>query len=237
MEMNVREFEAALSDADLRLKRLRSLYDQWFSGIERFEPQQDRTQFETLLTRMRQQMPRNTAVRFRLQQLNQRYTTYSAYWARVSRQIEEGTYHRDVMRARRQREKREQQEASPSQRGPVELDTNIDVQAALADADAAARKMPARPAAGASRPARAAGAAARGGAGGDISDAAIQQVYQRYVAARAKNAERTDNVKVETIAKTLRKMMPKLRAKHGDRRIDFDVVVKDGRVALRPKAR
>lgn len=230
MALSIREFEAMLTEADGRLKRLRTLYDQWFCGIERFEPHQHRTQFDMLMTRMGNALPRNTALRFRYQQLQQRYKTYSTYWSRVARQIEEGTYHRDVLRARRRREKRQELEAARAPKGPVELDANLDVDAALHEAQAAVRKRE-------QAAAHAHATAARPASGGDLSDAHIQEVYKRFVAARAKNAERTDNVRVESIAKTLRGMMPKLRAKHGDRQIDFDVIVKDGRVALRPKAR
>jgi hypothetical protein len=59
-------------------------------------------------------------------------------------------------------------------------------------------------------------------------------LYQRYVSARRDNKERTDNVRIETVAKTVRDMMPKLKEKHAGKQIDFEVVVKDGRVALKP---
>jgi hypothetical protein len=35
----------------------------------------------------------------------------------------------------------------------------------------------------------------------------------------------------------VRDMMPKLAQKHAGKRIDFEVVVKDGKVALKPVAR
>jgi hypothetical protein len=73
--------------------------------------------------------------------------------------------------------------------------------------------------------------------GGALSDAQIQNIYQRYVDARRQNSERTDNVRIETVAKTVRDMLPKLAQKHAGKQIDFEVVVKDGRVALKPVAR
>lgn len=73
--------------------------------------------------------------------------------------------------------------------------------------------------------------------GGGLSDAQIQSIYQRYVDARRQNKERTDNVKIETVAKTVRQMLPKLTQKHAGKQIDFEVVVKDGRVALKPVAK
>jgi len=85
-------------------------------------------------------------------------------------------------------------------------------------------------------PTRAAASAAQGGAAA-FSSTDIDRVYSQYVAARGKNAERTDNVKRETIEKTIRGMLPGLEQKHAGKKIDFEVVVKDGRVALKPVAR
>jgi hypothetical protein len=84
--------------------------------------------------------------------------------------------------------------------------------------------------AGPSKPAAAPGGAA-------ISAQDIDRVYNQYVAARGRNAERTDNVKRETIEKTIRGMLPQLEQKHAGKKIDFEVVVKDGRVALKPVAK
>jgi hypothetical protein len=69
---------------------------------------------------------------------------------------------------------------------------------------------------------------------GNFSSADVERVYTQYLAARAKNSERTDNVKRETVEKTIRAMLPQLEQKHAGKKIDFDVVVKDGKVALKP---
>lgn len=44
-------------------------------------------------------------------------------------------------------------------------------------------------------------------------------------------------MKRETIEKTIRGMLPGLEQKHAGKKIDFEVVVKDGRVALKPIAK
>ena len=63
----------------------------------------------------------------------------------------------------------------------------------------------------------------------------IRKLYDQYVDARRRNNESTDNVRYETVAESVKKMVPKLREKHGDKKIDFEVVVQNGRVGLRPK--
>jgi len=81
------------------------------------------------------------------------------------------------------------------------------------------------------------GAAGSKNASPGMSDDQIQNIYRRYVDARKQNHERIDNVKLETVAKTVRDMMPKLAQKHAGKHIDFEVVVKDGKVALKPVAK
>ena len=48
---------------------------------------------------LRREQLRNTALRFRFTTLLQRYNTLQQYWARTTREIENGTYRRDVRRA------------------------------------------------------------------------------------------------------------------------------------------
>ncbi|MGB5311947.1 MAG: MXAN_5187 C-terminal domain-containing protein, partial [Polyangiales bacterium] len=64
--------------------------------------------------------------------------------------------------------------------------------------------------------------------------ARMRQIYESYVEAKRRNNERTDKVDYETVAKSLKKMVPKLDRKHKGKRIDFTVVVKDGKVGIKP---
>lgn len=65
-------------------------------------------------------------------------------------------------------------------------------------------------------------------------EAEMRRVYERYVAARKKNNEAVENVKFEKVRAQIEKMMPTLEQKHKGKRIEFDVVVKDGKVGLKP---
>ncbi|HEX7480204.1 MAG TPA: MXAN_5187 C-terminal domain-containing protein [Polyangiales bacterium] len=73
--------------------------------------------------------------------------------------------------------------------------------------------------------------------GQNLSADELHRIYEKYLAARKQNSERTDNVKLETIEKSLRGMLPQLEKKHAGKKIDFEVVVKDGKVALKPVAK
>ena len=62
----------------------------------------------------------------------------------------------------------------------------------------------------------------------------MRQIYDSYVEAKRQNNERTDKIDYETVAKSLKKMVPKLDRKHRGKQIDFQVVVKDGKVGIKP---
>ncbi|MEO8801127.1 MAG: hypothetical protein ABI551_24765, partial [Polyangiaceae bacterium] len=49
---------------------------------------------------LRKEQIRNTALRFRFHMILQKFNTYQSYWMRIMRQIEDGTYKRDVLRAK-----------------------------------------------------------------------------------------------------------------------------------------
>ena len=284
--MTPKEYEITLSDAEVQLSRLKHLYEQWFQGIERIEPHIPRKQLERTIHLLRKTQPRNTALRFRFNTLIQRYTTMQTYWRRIGRQIEEGTYRRDLLRARRRREAaRAEREAQrqPRSSSPVELDpneeSNVDklIEQATQSVDELMKRpqpspgrdglaidesnlsvrpeappqavelptatfgkprsrhpVPRRetPIPGALPPRKnppSITARAKG-----PGDARMRQIYESYVDAKRRNNEQTDRIDYETVAKSLKKMVPKLDRTHKGGQIDFKVIVKDGKVGIKP---
>jgi hypothetical protein len=94
------EIEVLVGEAENRVERLRSLYDQYFMGIERIEPQIARKDVERRIQILRRTQIRNTALRFRFQNVLLRYNTFAAHWMRICRQIEEGTYKHHLRKAK-----------------------------------------------------------------------------------------------------------------------------------------
>jgi hypothetical protein len=144
--MTQKEIEEGIEELDKRVERLRALYDQYFLGIERLEPAILRKDVERRFWGLRREKIRNTAVRFRFQMLCQRFTTYQTFWQRVARQIEEGTYRRDVMKVRQrlelQRHERKQERLRkmgmlPDQEEEEGIDVDIDLNDEPDDGDAA----------------------------------------------------------------------------------------------------
>ena len=128
--MELKEIEININELELRLDRLRALYDQYFMGYEKLEPQTPRKDIERRFHMLRKENFRNTALRFRLNVAIQKYSTYQSYWQRICRQIEEGTYKRHIQKA-----KAKFAEGGTGRGRKREADLDIDVDVDLAELD------------------------------------------------------------------------------------------------------
>jgi len=92
--MDVPEFDRRLKELEVSVDRLRALYEMYFRGIEKIPPNILKKKVEREIRHLRKNQVRNTALRFRLQMLVQRYTTYLTYWQRILRGLEMGEFRR-----------------------------------------------------------------------------------------------------------------------------------------------
>lgn len=88
--------EAELQIIETDFKALEIAYEQYFMGIERFEPAKERQILALRLRRMINTHIPQTDLRFRMQNVNSRFQSYAAYWERILRLIEEGRYQRQL---------------------------------------------------------------------------------------------------------------------------------------------
>jgi hypothetical protein len=93
------DIDVELDELEIRLERLRALYEQYFLGIERIEPTVARKDVDRRVWTLRHEKIRNTAKRFKFQTIIQRYNTFQQYWQRICREIENGTYQRHLLKA------------------------------------------------------------------------------------------------------------------------------------------
>ncbi|MGH7283883.1 MAG: MXAN_5187 C-terminal domain-containing protein [Polyangiaceae bacterium] len=98
--MEQTQIEELVNELETRVDRLRSLYEQYFMGIEKMEPHVPKKDVERRFQTLRREQIRNTALRFRFHMTLQKYNTYQSYWMRIMRQIGDGTYKRDLIRAK-----------------------------------------------------------------------------------------------------------------------------------------
>lgn len=117
--MSPQQFTQEITDLDNKLTRLKALYDQYFQGYERREPSIARKDVERGFQRLMKERPNNTALRFKFNNLRQRFVTLQSYWKRITREIEEGTYRRDIDRLKRKKKK---QQAEPVVRPRLQVD-------------------------------------------------------------------------------------------------------------------
>lgn len=254
---SVEEFESHLEDLDRRLDRLRALYESFFLGIERAPPNVPRRELNRRIVEMQQTPITNPTLRFRFQAIMQRWVLYTAYWNRTLREIEAGTYRRDLARAQRHLAKKggaiTEEEALalgiPSGRVKAFVERQQKMQAGRAGRAAAAEK-PAPPdetgeasrvsLSSAELPAftgvaPAAVAARPEPAIPGLDDAELDRVYQNYVETCQKMNDPRGSITRDKLREKLRAQVPKLLEQRGARKVALDVAVEDGRVRLKAR--
>ncbi|MDX2020140.1 MAG: hypothetical protein SF187_07845 [Deltaproteobacteria bacterium] len=93
--------EAHLEQLEKRFERLKTMYESFFSGMEKQMPLVQRREMNRLITLTQQLNIGKATLRFRFQSLLQRWITYTAQWNRIQREIEQGTYQRDLQKVQR----------------------------------------------------------------------------------------------------------------------------------------
>jgi hypothetical protein len=221
------------------LAELRASWEQYFLGLDKRPP----TDRYNALKRHAQQLKglwvRQTAAKFRVQAVLQKFATYDRLWQRTLQEMENGTYRRDVYKARH----RKPAETAPAKQTTAAQaeDQAPDVSPAEADAllsdafdglDAvkplgAPLPAPARSA----RPAPSSNGS--NGSNGSIPETRLRAVYDAYLTARKRCNEDVSRMSFEQVATMLRKQVPELMKKHNAKAVDFKVVIRDGKAVLR----
>ena len=87
-----------LNQLEDELKRLEIAYEQYFIGVEKRAPENERTKLTKLFRKMVGKYIPQTDLKFRLRGLTSRFNSYCGYWDRILRLIEEGKYERHTSR-------------------------------------------------------------------------------------------------------------------------------------------
>jgi hypothetical protein len=95
------EVSDRLDEVGKLIDRTKTLYEQYFMGIQKTAPMQLHRDCERKIRELTQLHIRNTALRFRFATITQKFGSYNTYWRRIMRQIEQGKYIRDVARVSR----------------------------------------------------------------------------------------------------------------------------------------
>jgi hypothetical protein len=232
--------EGRIEEMERKLDRLRSLYESFFMGVERAPPNTPRRELNRLMLETQQVQIGNASMRFRFQALMQRWVVLTAYWNRTLREIEAGTYRRDLARAQRHLAEKgggamTEQDAInlgiPASRAKAFVDRQQKMSAARAARAGAA--APAAPAGAAAAPPPAPLAAPRPSSLPGISDPDLENVYRRYLETHRKVNDPRPPLTLDNIRDRLSKQLPKIMAEKNCRKVTLDVAVEDGKVRLK----
>ncbi len=90
------KIDQVLSEIQQEMKELEIRYKQYFAGVEKREPQRSRTELARRIRHFTNRPIFQTDIKFRYQGLASRFYSYSQYWDRILRLMDEGKYHRHL---------------------------------------------------------------------------------------------------------------------------------------------
>jgi hypothetical protein len=209
-----------LDSVEALLHALRGQYEQYFLGMEKRPPVRAHEQFKKRMAALKTIPARNSALSFRLQSLQATAATYERLWTKTMQEMEDGTYRRDVFKARLRRKSTET---------PAAAAKSSAAKSAPGGKDAAAEK-PASPEAAASTPQiHIAGTPPPD----PLAETRLRSVYRAYVEAKRRCNEDTTRLSFDAVAASLKRQVPELLERHNVRDVEYRVFVKDGKAILR----
>ncbi len=120
------------AELETELGELKAQYEQYFLGFERLPPTKHHDRLKKQMVQLKTAFVRQTAAKFRVGQLAQKMATYERLWERTLKEIEAGTYSRDLFKARLHSKKRD----ARGKKAGAEDDFHIDEDLDLSDLDA-----------------------------------------------------------------------------------------------------
>lgn len=163
--------EIAAVEADLTKLRIR--FEQHFIGIERKSPVADLEALGRRVKMLKGAFFNNTALKFRVETISHKFSTYEQLWLKTLKEIEEGTYRKDLMRARMNNLRKGTAGTPPKPGIPKPEDTTTP-----------ATSAPSGPMSG-------------------LSNDQVDRIYEAYILARRRCNESTVGITREALAKNI----------------------------------
>jgi len=216
------EVSQAVDSVEALFHALRGQYEQFFLGMEKRPPVKAHEQFRKRIAALKTIPSRNSALSFRIQTLQATAATYERLWARTLQEMEDGTYRRDVFKARLRK-----RSFAPS---PAPVAEKPGAAKATPTGKAAAVAKPGTPEVGAPEPQiHIAGSAPPD----PLAETRLRSVYRAYVEAKRRCNEDTTRLSFDAVVSSLKRQVPELLERHNARDVEYRVFVKDGKAILR----
>jgi hypothetical protein len=252
--------EARLDEMGQKLERLRGLYESFFMGIERSPPDVLRRELNRQILEMQQLPINNASLRFRYHALTQRWVLLITYWNRTLREIEAGTFSRDLAKAKRRMAQKGTSTVTLAEALAMGIPANrakafVAHQQAAQERNAAATRArdgatsatpapltepPALAEAAGAKPAPPAPQVTSGPSGEPppiplpgLSEAEMQDVYRRYLEAHQKAGKTEPAPSMSKLRERLAKQLPQILSANNCSRVRLDIAAENGKVRLR----
>jgi hypothetical protein len=250
--------EARLEEMERKLERMRGLYESFFMGIERSPPEVLRRDLNRQILELQQVPISNASLRFRHQALTQRWVLLITYWNRTMREIEAGTFSRDLAKAKRHLATKGTSAVTleealamgiPAARAKAFVAHQQALQGrrtstaqtkAAATGAAQTGEAPALADSAEPRTAPPAAQATTASSGGPppvplpgLSDAEMQDAYRRYLEAHQKAGAAGSPPPMDKLRRNLAKQLPQILSANNCSRVRLDIAVENGKVRLR----
>ena len=250
--------EARLGEMEKKMDRLRSMYESYFMGMERTPPNTPRRDMNRMMLEMQQVVIANSALRFRFQSLSQKWVLQITYWNRTMREIEAGTFRRDMARTQRHLAERggiiteeeaialgipknrvkafvarQQRVVSLKITGEHRAMPSPDASTQAATAPPSARIGPPPIPLSARRPSNPGSATPTAPTLTGLAEGDFEGAYQTYMDAHRKLGIEAQAVTKEKLRQRLGKQLPRILAEQRCERVRLEIAVEEGKVRLR----
>jgi hypothetical protein len=232
------EVDKECSAIETELAELKAVYEQYFLGVERRPPTQKHENLKRRIYALKASFVQQTALKFRVGSVYQKFVTYERLWVRTLKEMEDGTYRRDVFKARLRQHKEEKAEekkkaaaAAAAGKAAAPATDDFDV-----DEDTSPEALPPPPkpaAANGTRPSGSFAAARPVLDANALSDDKVRAIFNAYVSAKKRCNEDVSKLSFDAVAQNLRKQVPTLLKEHKAKAIEFKIVIKDGKAILK----
>jgi hypothetical protein len=124
----VKDSEEAMvrcTELEADLAELRAAYELYFQGVDRLPPLKRHDAYKRAYAKLKSTQIRQTAAKFRIETIGQKLLTYERLWDRTIKEIENGSYKRDLAKLKRKEYRPPQKQATADP--DFHIDEDLDV--------------------------------------------------------------------------------------------------------------
>ncbi|NOZ88057.1 MAG: hypothetical protein GXP49_17715 [Deltaproteobacteria bacterium] len=222
------DFAIELEKLRIQVDQLKISFERYFLGLDRVPPLKKYDELKAAVRKHRaKNPPRNTALRFKLNSIISKFASYSRYWDRILREMEEGRMSRDRYKSVKSKVNKDMLNTySPGalKPGPGRDEAQVrgegkpvpaKAQSAEQEVETARSTMPSTPRVP------------------QVDKAKLHKAYNELMLARQKTGQASKGLSYDKVMKQFEHKLPEFMKKHKCRDVELKVVVQDGKARIR----